>query len=160
MKITEHRDNTLSIRYATQTEVIALAANMVQERMERGELLTSPAASTQLLKLKLSKLEREVFAVLFLDTRHRVIEYQELFQGTIDGAGVYPREVVKAALSCNASAVIFAHNHPSGNAEPSQADQRLTGRLVDALRTVDIRALDHIIVAGAETVSFAERGLI
>jgi DNA repair protein RadC len=99
-----------------------------------------------------------VFAVLFLDNQHRLIEYVELFRGTIDAAAVYPREVVKETLSRNAAAVIFAHNHPSGSVEASQADRMLTDRLKQALALVDVRVLDHIIVAGNATVSFAERG--
>ena len=101
-----------------------------------------------------------MFAVLFLDTRHRLIEYAEMFQGTIDSAEVHPREVVKAALRHNAAAVIVSHNHPSGNPEPSAADQALTQRLREALGLVDVRVLDHVIVAGNATASFAERGLI
>ena len=101
----------------------------------------------------------EVFACLFLDNRHRVIAYEELFRGTIDGASVHPREVVKRALHFNTAAVILAHNHPSGIAEPSQADERITQRLKDALALVDIRLLDHMII-GDDVVSFAERGLL
>jgi DNA repair protein RadC len=111
------------------------------------------------LALHLGPLEHEVFACLFLDNRHRVIEYQELFRGTIDGASVHPREVVREAMRTNAAAVIFAHNHPSGVAEPSQSDLRITQRLKDALALVDVRVLDHFIV-GSGIVSFAERGLL
>lgn len=100
-----------------------------------------------------------MFCVAFLDTRHGVIKFEEMFRGTIDGASVYPREVVKAALACNASAVIFAHNHPSGVSEPSLADQAITRRLKDALELVDIRVLDHLVI-GTEITSFAERGLL
>jgi DNA repair protein RadC len=108
----------------------------------------------------LGTLERVVFAVIFLDKRHRFISYQEMFQGTIDGASVHPREVVKEALKQNAAGVILAHSRPSGVAEPSQADEFITQRLKDALNLVDIRILDHIIVAGGETTSFAEMGLL
>jgi DNA repair protein RadC len=101
-----------------------------------------------------------VFACLFLDNRHRVIEYRELFNGTIDGASVHPREVVRQALTANAAAVIFAHNHPSGVAEPSRADELLTRRLKEALALVDIRVLDHLVVGDGDAVSFAERGLL
>jgi DNA repair protein RadC len=103
--------------------------------------------------------EREVFAVLLLDNQHRLIEYQELFFGTIDAASVYPREVVKVAFNCNAAAVIFAHNHPSGIAEPSNADKHITQKLRDALALIDIRVLDHFVV-GETCVSFAERGYL
>ena len=108
----------------------------------------------------LAGFEHEVFAVLFLDTQHRLIEYAEMFRGTIDSASVYPRELVKEALRLNAAAVIVSHNHPSGNPEPSRADEVLTQRLKEALALVDVRTLDHIIVAGGSTISFAERGLI
>ena len=104
--------------------------------------------------------EYEVFAVMFLDTRHRVIDFVEMFRGTIDSATIHPREVAKEALTRNAAAVIIAHNHPSGIAEPSTADQRLTARLVDALALLDIRVLDHIVVGEGETTSFADRGLL
>ena len=110
--------------------------------------------------LPLRHRQRELFAVLWLDNQNRLIAYEELFQGTIDGASVYPREVVKQALARNAAAVILAHNHPSGVAEPSQADQRLTRRLQAALELVDIRVLDHLVVGEGEIVSFAERGLL
>ncbi len=128
--------------------------------MQRGTSFTSPAAVKEYLCAKLAGFEHEVFAVLFLDTHHRLIEYAEMFRGTIDGASVYPRELVKEALRHNAAAVIISHNHPSGNPEPSQADKVLTQRLNEALRLVDVRVLDHVIVAGNSTASFAERGLI
>ncbi len=124
-----------------------------------AEPLTSPDDSKNYVKLKLSEYEHEVFACLFMDQRHRVIAFEELFRGTISGASVYPREVVKEAIKYNAAAVIFAHNHPSGVAEPSEADRQLTNRLKDALALVDIRVLDHLVV-GNEVISFAERGYI
>jgi DNA repair protein RadC len=129
-------------------------------RVRRGTHLSSPKVTRDYLSLKLGTLEREVFAVIFLDKRHRLISYQEMFQGTIDGASVHPREVVKEALKQNAAAVILAHPHPSGVAEPSQADELITNRLKDALGLIDVRILDHIIVAGGDTISFAERGLL
>jgi DNA repair protein RadC len=109
---------------------------------------------------RLRDLDHEVFACLYLDTRNRVLKYEELFRGTLDGASVHPREVVKQALAQNAAALIFAHNHPSGVAEPSGADERITRRLRDALALVEIRVLDHIVVGDGEAVSFAERGLL
>jgi DNA repair protein RadC len=121
--------------------------------------MTSPQASKDFVKLKLFDYEHEVFACLFLDNRNRVITFEELFRGTIDGASVYPREVVKACLSHNAAAVIFAHNHPSGIAEPSQADIAITERLRKALALIDVRVLDHLIV-GDQVTSFSERGLL
>lgn len=128
--------------------------------MQRGASFSSPAAVKEYLRAKLAGFEHEVFAVLFLDTQHRLIEYAEMFRGTIDSASVYPRELVKEALRLNAAAVIVSHNHPSGNPEPSGADKVLTQRLKEALALVDVRTLDHIVVAGGSTMSFAERGLI
>ena len=121
--------------------------------------LTSPEASKDFVKLQLARYEHEVFACLWLDNRNRVINFNKLFRGTIDGASVYPREVVKAALKHNAAAVIFAHNHPSGVAEPSHADEAITRRLKEALSLIDVRVLDHLVV-GSEVISFAERGLL
>jgi DNA repair protein RadC len=149
-----------SSRPATAEEIIAAARNHMSRRVRRGTQLTSPKATRDYLSLKLGTLEREVFAVIFLDKRHRVISYQEMFQGTIDGASVHPREVVKEALKQNAASVILAHPHPSGVAEPSPADEAISARLRDALSLVDIRVLDHIIVAGGDTTSMAERGLL
>lgn len=128
--------------------------------MQRGAEFTSPALVKEYLRNKLGGYEHEVFAVLFLDTRHRLIEYREIFHGTIDSASVYLREVVKEALRLNAAAVIFSHNHPSGNPEPSSADKVLTQRLKEALGLVEVRTLDHVIVTDAGTVSFAECGII
>jgi DNA repair protein RadC len=147
-------------RPATADEIIALAREHMSRRVRRGTHLNSPKATRDYLTLKLGSLDREVFAVIFLDKRHRLISYQEMFQGTIDGASVHPREVVKEALKQNAAAVILAHPHPSGVAEPSQADELITNRLKEALSLIDVRILDHIIVAGGDTTSFAERGLL
>ena len=140
--------------------VVDTALKIQAEQLVRGEVLESPALTRKYLALRFSGLEHEVFCCLFLDNRHRVIACDELFQGTIDGASVHPREVVKRALAHNAAAVILAHNHPSGVAEPSQADELITLRLKDALALVDIRVLDHLVVAGATVVSMAERGLL
>lgn len=142
--------------------IIEQATRILAKRLTRSgtKTFTSPDAVRQFVQLQLADKEREVFAVMFLDNRHRLIAYEELFHGTIDGASVHPREVVKSALRYNAAAVILAHNHPSGVAEPSQADQRITKRLQDALTLVDIRVLDHFVVGDGEPVSFAERGLI
>lgn len=122
--------------------------------------LESPQASRDYLKLRLDGLPCEVFACLFLDNRHRVLAYEELFRGTIDGASVHPREVVRRTLEVNAAAVIFAHNHPSGLTDPSQADIRITQRLKDALALIEVRVLDHLVIGEGEGVSFAERGLL
>jgi DNA repair protein RadC len=137
-----------------------MARRHLGQRLQRGDPLTDPAATRQYLSATLRDLPHEVFACLYLDTRHRVISWEELFRGTLDGTSVHPREVVKRALGHNAAALIFAHNHPSGVAEPSDADRRLTRRLREALALVDIRVLDHFVVGDGETVSFAERGLL
>jgi len=133
---------------------------LLQERVHYAEALATPAAVRDYLRLALGALEHEVFACVWLDAQNRVIRFEEMFRGTITQTSVYPREVVKAALACNAAAVIFAHNHPSGFAEPSSADVSLTARLREALALVDIKVLDHFIVAGKDALSFAERGLL
>ncbi|ULU23308.1 RadC family protein [Dyella terrae] len=145
---------------ATTDQILAAARQVIDQKMQRGAEFSSPAMVKEYLRTKLAGFEHEVFAVLFLDTRHRLIEYVEMFRGTIDGASVHPREVVKESLQFNAAAVIFSHNHPSGNPEPSAADKALTQRLREALALVDVRVLDHVIVAGETTASFAERGLL
>jgi DNA repair protein RadC len=154
------RDQFDALRPATATEIITAARRAMTRRVRRGTALDSPSAVREFLAIKLGALEHELFAVLLLDNRHRLIDYVELFRGTIDGASVHPREVVKLALARNAAALVLAHPHPSGAAEPSQADELVTRRLRDALALVDIRVLDHIIVAGGEAMSFAERGLL
>lgn len=146
-------------KYAQLQAVLEMSRRYLNEGLKRGDSLTSPQETRQFLSSKLRDYTHEVFAVLFLDQRHRVIQFDEMFQGTIDGASVYPREVVKKALEYNAAAVIFAHNHPSGVAEPSQSDERITQRLKEALGLVDIRVLDHFVV-GDDVISFAERGLL
>ncbi len=145
-------------------EKCAIAKELVQrllhEDLQHGSALNSPGAVRDYLKLMLSGLEHEVFIVVFLDAQHRVIASDEMFRGTLTQTSVYPREVVKAALRHNAAALIFAHNHPSGVPEPSRADEMLTTALKQALALVDVRVLDHFIVAGNTVISFAERGLI
>ncbi len=138
----------LFVRKATEKEILDLASNIIERWMRRSETFLNPNEAKQYLSLQLGDLEQEVFCCLFLDNRHRVITFDKLFHGTIDGASVHPREVVKAALKCNAAAVIFAHNHPSGVAEPSRADEALSRQLKEALLLVGVRVLDHIIVAG------------
>ena len=140
-------------------ELLERAAEALAAKYKREGTFTNPTNVKEYLKLKLGAHDREVFAVMFLDNQHQLISFEELFFGTIDAASVYPREVLKAALNHNAAAVVFAHNHPSGIAEPSQADRRITQRLVDALKLVDIRVLDHIVV-GENCVSFAEKGWV
>lgn len=139
---------------------VALARRHLRARLTRGDALTSPDATRRFLRAELRHRPNEVFCALLLDTRHRVIAFRALFHGTIDAAHVHPRVVVETALTDRAAAVIVAHNHPSGVAEPSQADLAITRRLRDALALVDIRLLDHFIVGDAEVVSLAERGLV
>ena len=142
-----------------EARTIARALRVMEKSLVvRDVVFDSPALVRQYLSLRLFNLEAEVFMVLLLDAQNRLIEARELFRGTVSQTVVYPREVVKAALLANASAVIFAHNHPSGVPDPSQADRMLTDALRGALSTVDVRVLDHIIVAGPKTTSFAERG--
>ncbi len=148
-------------RPVSADEIIEQAkAILVTELKAPSAEFPTPTASRDFFRLALAKEEREVFACIFLDNRHRMIHYQEMFLGTIDGASVHPREVVKAALKHNAAAVIFGHNHPSGHPEPSEADRRITSRLKEALALVDIRVLDHLVVGLPEPVSLAERGLL
>lgn len=139
---------------------LELGRRYLEGQLRAGKPLTGPDDSRRYLQACLRGHTQEVFGALFLDNRHRVIRFEELFKGTINGASVYPREVVKRALELNAAALIVAHNHPSGVAEPSAADQALTHRLRDALTLVDIRLLDHIVVGHAEAVSLADRGLL
>lgn len=147
-------------KYAQLAAVLEMAKRYQFNKAETGAFLESPEAVKSLVALEMRDLQHEVFACLFLDNRHRLISYEALFRGTIDSASVYPREVVKAALACNAAAVVLAHNHPSGVAEPSRADIDITARLKKALNLIDVRVLDHIIVGGNYQVSLAERGEI
>ncbi|MFA7554583.1 MAG: DNA repair protein RadC [Spongiibacteraceae bacterium] len=155
------RGRGLGLAKFTQLQaVLEMSRRHLQEALERGDSLTSPQLTRQYLLSCLRDQQQEQFGCLFLDSQHRVIKFETLFYGTIDAACVYPREVVKRSLQHNAAALILAHNHPSGVAEPSQADQRITERLIKALALVDIRVLDHFVVGDGELVSFAERGLI
>ena len=146
-------------KYAQLQAVLEMAKRHLLEQLSRGDALCSPSQTRQYLVAQLGSYPHEVFACLFLDNRNRVIAFEKMFYGTIDGASVYPREVVRLALKRNAAAIIFAHNHPSGVAEPSHADEQITKRLKAALALVDVRVLDHFVV-GDEVVSFAERGLL
>ncbi|MGO1296242.1 MAG: RadC family protein [Vibrio sp.] len=145
-------------KYVQLQAVLEMSQRYLAETLQRGDALTSPQHTKLYLSGALRDRQREAFYLLFLDNQHRVICDEVLFEGTIDAASVYPREVVKRALYHNAAAVILAHNHPSGIAEPSQADRRITTRLADALGLVDIRVLDHFVVGDGDVVSFAERG--
>ena len=140
--------------------VITLAMKVLAIKHRAGRSLSKPEETRNYLRLRLADYRNEVFGCLFLDNRHRIIAVRELFQGTIDGASIYPRVVVQQAMEVNAAAMVFFHNHPSGIAEPSHADEMLTRRLKDALALVDVRVLDHFVVSAGESVSFAERGLL
>ena len=147
-------------RYGILQASLELARRHYREALKTGPALEAPQATRNFLVAQLRDRPYEVFCCLHLDNRHRLIAFDELFRGTIDGASVHPREVVKQALSRNAAAVILAHNHPSGVAEPSQADELITARLRDALALVDIRVLDHLVVGDTRCLSFAEQGLL
>lgn len=148
------------VKYAQLQAAAELARRVAQENLQRGQVLTNPDLTRGYLMRQLTDRSYEVFAILLLDSQHRVIQFVELFRGTIDSASVYPREVVSLVLEKKAAAVIVCHNHPSGIAEPSQADRRITERLKNALSTIDVSLLDHMVVGDREIVSFAERGWI
>jgi DNA repair protein RadC len=154
------RDGLGPGKYVQFQAVLELARRYMSERLAETDALTNSDLTRDYLRARLRDYTHEVFACLYLDNQHRVTAMEELFQGTIDGAAVYPREVVKRCLHNNAAAVIFAHNHPSGLAEPSQADIAITQRLKTALNTIDVRVLDHVVVGRTEVVSLAERGLL
>jgi DNA repair protein RadC len=154
------RDVDGQYRPALADEVLSHARRVLAHRVRRGATMSSPQAVKDHLRLEIGTLEHEVFCVLFLDAQHRIIALKQMFRGTATQTSVYPREVVKEALSLNAAAVILAHNHPSGAVEPSRADEFLTQTLKAALALIDVRVLDHLVVAGADVCSFAERGLM
>ncbi len=162
---TEQRDLTGeaglgSVRLCILKAIPELARRYYEQTLPVGQAIRSPADTEAFLMAKLRDLPHELFCCLYLDNRHRVLAFEELFRGTIDGTSVYPREVVKQALKVNAAAVILAHNHPSGIAEPSQADERITRRVRSALELVDIRLLDHLVIGDGACTSLASRGLI
>ena len=143
-----------------EDKIIQQALTILETRCCSGEPIGSPDTVSRYLRLKLGSLKNECFAVLYMNARHEVLTFREHFHGTIDGATVYPRVIVQAALEVNAAAVIFAHNHPSGVAEPSEADRQITRKLIQALSLVEIRVLDHLVVSAKSVVSFAERDLL
>ena len=145
-------------RFAEMQAAIEISRRQLTDPLKAGPALSSPRATRDFLVAKLRDLEHEVFCCLYLDKRHRLMHFEELFRGTIDGASVHPREIVKLALQRNAAAIIIAHNHPSGIAEPSQADELITQRVKEALGLVDIKLLDHIVIGDGVSVSLAERG--
>lgn len=145
----------------TDDDILRVAEGILEQKLMRsGEALTDPAASARYLKARLAAYPYEVFACLFLDNRHRVIAFEELFRGSIDGCSVHPREVIRSCIKHNAAAVIFAHNHPSGVSEPSAADRAITQRLKEALDYIDVRVLDHLVVGAGEPTSLALRGWV
>ena len=144
----------------TEAELLSIAQAFARRRLAKGRKITQPALAFEYLQVLLQDYEHEVFSAIFLDSQHRVIKFEELFRGTIDSASVYPREVVKKALACNAGAIILVHNHPSGDPEPSDADRRITQRLKDALGLVEVRVIDHIVVGSEGCESFAEKGYL
>jgi len=152
------RDGGETYRPASPTEILDSAKSVVRRRFRRGTTIRQPGDSIDLARSELGHLEHEVFSAAFLDSRHRLLSFDHLFRGTVDGTSIYPRECVKDALKHNSANCIFFHNHPSGKATPSEADRRITHRLKQALELVDIRVLDHIIVAGEDSYSFASRG--
>jgi DNA repair protein RadC len=149
-----------SAKYAQLQATLELSRRYLRASLDRGVALTSPQATADYLCAELRSYPHEVFACLFLDNKHRVISFDEMFTGTIDGASVHPREVARRALKHNAAAVIFAHNHPSGVAEPSQADISITNKLKQTLALFDVRVLDHFVIGDGQPVSFMERGLL
>lgn len=154
------RDAKGGYRRATADQILEAARRAVDRKMRRGQAFKSPTDAKAYLRAKLAGFEHEVFAVLFLDNKHRLIEYSEMFHGSISEADVHPREIVKKALRVNAAAVILSHNHPSGSPEPSGPDRAVTQRIRQALDLVDVRTLDHMVVAGGEVTAFSERGLL
>jgi len=147
------------MQYQAQQRVIQMALTLLEKQMKQKSVSFNSSAETlQYLRLQLEQLEREVFMVLYLDTQHRLIASEATSLGTINATSVYPREIIKSALGHNAAAVVFAHNHPSGSAEPSGADRSVTERLMEALSLVDVRVLDHVVIGHGESISFAERG--
>lgn len=154
------KDSAGSYQPAETSVVVREALRLTQKAIRTGHVFANPRATREFLMTRMANLEHEIFAVVYVNTRHRFIAFEEMFRGTIDGASVHPREVVKSALRHNAAAVIFAHNHPSGDPTPSEADEFITRRLKEALALVDIRVLDHLVIGADYCESFAERGLL
>ncbi|MGJ0486643.1 MAG: JAB domain-containing protein [Methylomicrobium sp.] len=155
---TEETGQYVTHRPVSSDEILAMANRLIRRKFARGRSMTNPAEAAAYLPARLAHYEHETFWALFLDNQHRVLAFEKLFSGTINSASVYPREVVKRALQLNAAAIIFAHNHPSGTALPSQADRDITRKLKDALALIDVSVLDHFIVGGDEVTSLAEQG--
>jgi len=150
----------VTVIHRSEEELINHALAILSQRHKKGELLTSPESTKRFLQLKLAEERNEVFGCIFLDNRHRIIEVEDLFFGTIDGASVHPRVILQKALMHNAAAIFLYHNHPSGVGEPTQSDQTITTRIKEALALIDVHLLDHLVVGIEESVSFAECGLL
>ncbi len=144
----------------TEKDILIMARRLAKNRLAKGCRIERPSSAFLYLQTLMGSYENEVFGSVFLDNQHRIISFEELFRGSINAANIYPREVVKRALSVNAAAVIFVHNHPSGEPEPSEADKRITVQLREALSLVEIRVLDHVVVGAKACISMAERGLV
>jgi DNA repair protein RadC len=151
------KDSNGQYRAACSKEILYVAEGILERKLSKGDVFSGSNAAGRFLSCKLRERKAEVFAVMFLDIQRRLIEFREMFHGTIDGANVYPREVVRAALETNAAAVILAHNHPSGEAEASSADEQITQRLKEALDLIDVQVLDHLIVGNGTVTSMAQR---
>lgn len=159
--VDDHLIFSQKVQGMTEQDYIERALVILEARLQKTEYsITSPKDAHDYLVMRLAQLEHESFRLMLLNNKHRVIDFLELFKGTIDGAAVYPREVIKATLAFNAAAVILVHNHPSGDCEPSTSDKHITNKLQEALKAIDVRVLDHVIVGGKDTYSFAEHGLI
>lgn len=158
--LSHHKTHDLPIKPWSPDEIIQQAERIIEQRFNQQHTLSSPNDARQYVIFKLALLEHEVFSVLLLDNQHRLLGYEQLFRGSLREVSIYPREVVKLSLHYNAAALILVHNHPSGNTEPSTADCHITQRLKTALDLIDVRILDHFIVAGNQTTSLAERGLL
>lgn len=156
----QNTNRYLATQPLSDEEIVTKAKEILAARLPRSEPLSNSNVVRDHLAMQFAGLAREAFVVLFLDNRHRLLAFEEMFRGTVNGCAVYPREVARAALQHNAAAVIFAHNHPSGVAEPSRADELLTTRLKEVLSILEIRVLDHFVVGGSEVTSFVERGLL
>lgn len=156
----EHAGTYITTKPASEADILALAQKIALKRLAKGPLIDGLRSARQYFQALFAPLEYEVFGVLFVDQKHQVIQFEPMFRGTLASASVHPREVVKLALQLNAAAVLFTHNHPSGNSTPSDADKKLTSQLQHALQLIDVTVLDHVVVSADSCYSFAEHGLL
>ncbi|MCK9608936.1 MAG: DNA repair protein RadC [Methylomonas sp.] len=159
-KATEEAGLYQTHRPVSSEDIVAMANRLIKRKFARGRAMTSPTEAAAYLPAQMASYEHETFWALFLDNQHRILAFEKLFTGTLASASVYPREVVKRSLQLNAAAIIFAHNHPSGAAVPSQSDKDITQKLKDALALIEVVVLDHFIVGGDDVTSLAEQGLL